>query len=63
MVTHVFDRFPPVEAVPDEDVILVCEVGVRGGLVALLLVPPGVGVDDLSRREDFGVDAGAALAI
>ena len=35
------------------------EVGVRGGLVALLLVPPDVRVEDLPRRdrEDLGVGA------
>ena len=61
---HVFDRFPAVEAVPSEDPI-VQEVGVGGGLVALLPVPPDVRVEDLPRRdrEDFGVGAAAALAI
>ena len=61
---HVFDRFPAVEAVPSEDPI-VHEVGVGGGLVALLPVPPDVRVEDLPRRdrEDFGVGAAAALAI
>ena len=40
------------------------KVGIGRGLVAILLVSPDIRVEDLLRREDFGIGAvAAALAI